>query len=83
MLYGLEEREIHQDESRHLDDHTWRISYNWGPLLLNNSWEYREKYFCFCIKYGPTNDDWEIWDDCAAIYEYAEDFWNMIESPWE
>jgi hypothetical protein len=77
-LYGAKEREIHQNERNFLDVHTWRIHRDWG----------HHKYwftgiYSLCIKYGPTIDDWDVWDDRAAYYEYAEDFWNMVESPWE
>ncbi|EPE30452.1 Ankyrin repeat-containing protein [Glarea lozoyensis ATCC 20868] len=77
-LYGAKEREIHQNERKFSDVHTWRICHDWG-----NHEDCFAGFYSFCIKYGPTIHDWDVWDDRAANYEYAEDFWEMIESPWE
>jgi hypothetical protein len=77
LLYGQKEREINKEQSAFLDDHIWRITM---PS------EYNDDYYdgCYlCVKFGPSIDDWDCWDDRAANYEYAEDFWHMIESPWE
>jgi hypothetical protein len=83
LLFGQKEKEICREESRYLGEHIWRISHNWKADIEDTYEDSRETYFCLCIKYGPTVDDWEVWDDRAANYEYAEDFWHMIESPWE
>jgi len=35
------------------------------------------------FKFGASIDDWHIWDYCPFNYECVEEFWHMIESPWE
>ena len=77
LLYGQIERKLHEKESAFLDDDTWRLSSTYARhrgSLVNVS---------LCIKYGASIDEWKCWVDEAETYEYAEDVWNVTESPWE
>ena len=67
-------KDPYNEDSRFMGFDTWRIPCNTNIYYATHA---------LGVKYGSTLHDWDIWDARSADYEYAEGFWDMIESPWE
>jgi hypothetical protein len=67
LAYGATEKQVHEDGYLRFE------SYRGSPVL-------KDRLIGF--KYGASVDDWHIWVD-LPIYQFAEDFWYMVENPWE
>jgi hypothetical protein len=72
LAFGKGEMNVLGKSDNPFDEHDWKAACRWPGV----------RDYTVGLRYGATPEEWDFWHVEAVYYEYAEDFWHMIESPW-
>jgi hypothetical protein len=76
LAFATREIEICYPTRNPFDEYDWQVN---GHRLFGSSDQSAIRSCGF--SYGATPEEWDFWHTEAVYYEYAEDFWHMIENP--